>query len=155
MKMFLGLMVLTMSFMAFAENNYIDAVGTVKTRVAEYVMGVNGSAGTLAKGSVVCFDNTDDNGIHVDVCVADGAKAAGVTTASCAVGARCKLLTKGFIDYLVFDYDATSTATGGMLYSTNDAKSTVPASVTTAMFPIGVAFDAVAADGSIEAFIDI
>ena len=142
---------------AFAVDNYIDAKGVVKTRVAEYVTVVNSAAAPLTKGMAVCYDLAEDNGIAVDYCYAEGAKPAGVVVnTSCAVGARCKLQTKGFIDFGRFDYLATPTVAGGLVYAGNDGDIVVPATATVAMFPLGSAFDAVSADvTTLKVFIDL
>lgn len=151
------LVLFALSFTAAAQNNYINAVGTVKTRVAQYVTVVNSASAALTVGQAVCLDLTADDGISVDYCYAEGAKPLGVVTdTSCAVGARCKLQTKGYFAYGKFDYAATATVAGGMIYADVDGDLTRPASVTTAMAPLGVTLDAVSADSSaLEIYIDL
>ena len=157
MKMLLVLLSFVMATGAVASNNYIDNTSVVQSRVAEFITVKNGAASALTKGMAVCFDLTDDNGVNVDFCYAEGAKPVGVVAeASCAVGKPCKLQTKGFIDFGKFDYLATATVAGGMIYAGTDGDLVVPSTVTVAMFPLGSVFDAVAADStSLEVYIDL
>jgi len=157
MKVFLSMVLALTALGALAQGNYIDAAGTVQTRKAEFLTVVNGASGAITRGMAVCFDLTDDNGIHVDLCYAEGAKPVGIVTdLSCAVGARCKLQTKGYYAAGRFDYAATATVAGGMIYADVDGDLTRPASVTTAMFPLGTTFDAVSADSTaLEIYIDL
>lgn len=154
----LALVMLMTAFAAFAQGNYLDATGKVQARAKEYITVVNKSAATtFTKGQAVCFNNTLDDGISVDVCAGEGFKPVGIVTdASCAVGARCLLQTKGFIDFGKFDYLANATAVGALIFADVDGDLVRPATVTTAMFPIGVTFDVVAADVStLEVYIDL
>lgn len=148
---------LVVSASAFAADNYVNAAGVVKTVHAQYLTGVNGSSGALTRGMAVCPDVTDDNGVTVDLCYAEGAKPVGVIVdSSCAVGARCKMQTKGYFAYGKFDYAATATVAGGMIYADVDGDLTRPATVTVAMFPVGITYDAVSADSSVlEIYIDL
>lgn len=157
MKLFLALIFTFTSLNVFAAENYIDALGVVQTRKAEYTVAVNSASAALTKGMAVCLDLTADDGISVDYCYAEGAKPVGVVVdASCAVGARCKLQTKGFIAFGNFDYLATATVAGGMIYAGTAGKLVAPATVTVAMFPVGVVLDAVSADSLVlEVFIDL
>lgn len=147
-------LVLTAS--AFAQNS-LDAAGAVKTLQKSYLSVVNGSAGAMTKGMGVCWDNTDDNGVTVDLCATEGAKPVGVVTdVSCGVGKRCLLQTKGYFAAGKFDYAATATTAGGMIYADVDGDLTAPATVTVAMFPLGVTYDAVSADSAVlEIYIDL
>lgn len=158
MKLILALVITLASFGAIAQsNNSLDATGTVKNQAKQYLAVVNGSAGALTKGMAVCFDLTDDNGVTVDLCAAEGYKPVGVVTdTSCAVGARCLLQTKGFFAYGKFDYLATATIAGGMVYADADGDIVRPATVLVSHFPIGTSFDAVSADSTaLEIYIDL
>lgn len=156
MKLLLALLMTVASFTAYSQGTY-DAVGTVKTREAIFKPFVNGAAGALTVGMVVCLDLTDDNGIAVDYCAGEGFKPVGVITdTSCAVGARCKVQTKGYFAYGRFDYLATATIAGGMVYADTDGDIVRPATVLVSHSPLGVSLDAVAADATtLEIFIDL
>lgn len=157
MKLFLSLLFLLTSFTAFGQGGTYDATGAIKSREVKVVPVVNSSAGALTKGMAVCYDLTDDNAIGVDLCYAEGAKPAGVITdTSCAIGKRCSMQVRGYFAYGKFDYLATATVAGGMIYADLDGDLTRPASVTTAMFPVGTTFDAVSADATtLKIFIDL
>jgi hypothetical protein len=159
MKM-LSVLFLALTFNAFAStasNNTLDAAGAVKTRAISTLAVVNGASTAITKGMAVCFDLTDDNAVQVDLCYAEGAKPVGVVMdTSCAVGARCTLLTKGFFAAGKFDYAATATVAGGMIYADTDGDLTRPSTVTVAMFPVGTTFDAVSADATtLEIYVDL
>ncbi len=145
------------TFAEAANNNYIDATGVVKTRMAQYLAVKNSSAGALTRGMAVCLDTTDDDGVNVDLCAGEGFKPVGVVVdVSCAIGAPCKLQTKGFFAYGKFDYLATATIVGGMIYADSDGDLTRPATVLVSHFPVGTTFDAVAADSTaLEIYIDL
>lgn len=158
MKM-IALLLALVTFNAFAQGskNYIDATGAVKSNAKQFVTVVNSAAAALTKGMVVCLDLTADDGISVDYCAVEGNKPLGIITdSSCAVGARCTLQTKGLFAFGKFDYAATATTAGGMIYADVDGDLTAPATVTVADFPVGVTLDAVAADSSVlEIYIDL
>lgn len=144
---------LVMTTNAFAQGGSYDALGAVKNQVKEFISVVNSTSATvLTKGMVVCFDVTSDDGIAVDLCGTAGFKAAGVVaSASCAVGARCLLQTKGYFADVLFKYVATTNSVvGGTLFATTDGKA-YRASPAAGLEPIGIALDASAsADGALE-----
>ena len=148
---------LIMTASAFAADNYIDSTGVVVSRNIKTEVVVNSAAAALTRGMVVCLDLTADDGISVDYCAVEGNKPLGVIVdSSCAVGARCKIQTKGYFAFGKFDYAATATTAGGMIYADIDGDLTAPATVTVADFPVGVTLDAVAADSSaLEIYIDL
>jgi hypothetical protein len=150
-------LVMTASAFAQGSKNYVDATGALKSSLAVFSNVINSAAAPLTKGMVVCLDLTDDNGVSVDYCAGEGFKPLGVIVdASCAVGARCKMQTKGFFAFGKFDYLASPTVAGGMIYADVDGDIVVPATVTVADFPIGVCLDPVAADSSaLEIYIDL
>jgi hypothetical protein len=144
------------SFNAFSQGGSYDAAGNVKVQNKEYISVVNSTSATsLTNGMVVCFDVSDDNGIGVDLCGTAGFKAAGVVVGTCAVGARCKLQTKGYFSNLLFKYvSTTNSVAGGVLYATTDGKA-YAATAAAALNPIAIALDASAsADGELEAILD-
>jgi hypothetical protein len=155
--MFAIFFALVVSASAFAQGGSYDALGAVKSQNKEFISVVNSSVGAMTVGMVVCADVTDDNGIGADLCGTAGFKAIGVVTnASCAVGARCKLQTKGYFSEALFKYvSTTNSVAGGVLYATTDGKA-YAATAAAALFPIGIALDASAsADGVLEVIIDL
>ena len=156
MKMlFVCFFALVFSASAFAQGSY-TATGAIKNQVKQFGSFVNSASSALTVGMVVCLDNTADDGIAVDFCAGEGFKPVGIITdTSCAVGARCKVQTKGYFSAGKFDYLATATVAGGMLYADVDGDIVRPATVLVSHSPLGTSFDAVAADGAIEIFIDL
>lgn len=151
-----ALLLISMSAFPQAGGVY-DATGAVKTQYKQFATFVNSASGALTRGQGICLDTGTDDGIGIDFCATEGAKPVGVITdLSCAVGARCKVQTKGFFEFGKFDFAATATTAGGMIYADVDGDLTRPASVTTAMFPLGTTFDAVSADTTaLEIYIDL
>lgn len=144
------------AFNAFAQGTY-DAVGAVKTYEKVIKPFVNSAAAALTKGMVVCLDLTADDGVAIDYCAGEGFKPVGIITdTSCAVGGRCAVQTKGYFAYGKFDYLATATIAGGMVYADTDGDIVRPATVLVSHFPLGISFDAVAADATtLKIFIDL
>lgn len=154
MKLILALLMTVMAFNAFAaDQNYINAAGTVVTQAKEFGVFVNGASAALTVGEGVCFDLTDDDAIHIDYCV-DGYPPVGVITdTSCAVGARCKVQTKGIFQAAVLSpaYGAAVAGNSAFVYTdgamygdtTDDNKA-----------PIGVFLDASTTTGTIQLYIN-
>lgn len=146
MKLFV-LLLTTFTLTAFAQNQSYDATGAIKTQYKKYLPVVNSASGALTKGMVVCLDLTAADGIAVDYCASEGNKALGVITdVSCAVGARCKLQTKGIFESGNFNHVATNTAAGGPVFAGTDGKLSLPASPTASMSPVGVALEVASSD---------
>ena len=158
MKMlFVCFFALVITASAFAQGGSYTATGVVKFQNKEFISVVNSSVGAITKGMVVCADVTDDNGVGVDLCGTAGFKAVGIVVdTSCAVGARCKLQTKGYFADALFKYVATTNSVaGGVLYANTDGK-VYAATAAAALNPIGIALDASAsADGALEIIIDL
>lgn len=155
--MFAIFFALVVSASAFAQGGSYDALGAVKTQNKSFAAVINSSVGALTKGMIVCADIGDDNAVGVDLCYAAGAKALGVITdTSCAVGARCKVQTKGYFADALFKYVATTNSVaGGVLYATTDGK-VYAATAAAGLYPMGIAFDVSAsADGTLEILIDL
>ena len=157
MKVMLALVLAVTAVNAVAQNQSYDATGAVKNQYKEFLSVVNKSASPITVGMAVCADTTADDGVAVSVCLGEGFKPIGIVTqASCAVNARCLLQTKGYFALGKFDYLATATVAGGMIYADVDGDLVRPATVLVSHFPIGTTFDAVAADSSaLEIYIDL
>jgi len=150
----LALALTIVSFETFAQaKNYINAAGTVVTREAEYSTVVNSASAALTVGQAVCHDLTADDGISVDYCTASGMPLGLIVDTSCAVGARCKLIKRGFFESAAFALAGGGNAvagsagyahTDGTLYgdTTDDDK-----------HPVGVFLDAASATGAVQFFV--
>lgn len=149
--LFIVLALVSAEAMAQAKN-YIDATGAVVTREAEYSTVINSAASALTVGEAVCLDLTADDGISVDFCTANGMPLGLIVDTSCAVGARCKLLKRGYFSAGVLDVtqgnatagEAAFAHTDGSVYGdlTDDGK-----------HPVGVFLDSSSSSGSIELFV--
>lgn len=164
MKCLTALFFLVFTLTAAAQGvgrNYISSTGTVKSRVQEKIVVVNSAAAALTVGEFACLDLTADDGISVDYCSFGGAKAhCMILDSSCAVGARCSCLVKGYTASAAFGYNPTIAATAGQvvyatidgtLFTFGDAATSAPNNV----FPVGVTLDSKSAAGDLEVFVDL
>jgi len=138
---------------AYAQaRNYVNAAGTVVTREAEYSTVINSAASALTVGEAVCLDLTADDGISVDFCTANGMPLGVIVDTSCAVGARCKLLTRGYFSAAVLDVTQGSAVAGSAAFAHTDG-STHGDTTDENKHPVGVFLDTSAASGTIELFV--
>ncbi len=154
MKMLISLFfALVVSASAFAVGGSYDATGAVKSQNKEFVAVVNSAPATLTVGEAVCADLTADDGIAVDYCTATGLPLGIVVDESCAVGARCKLQTKGVFETAVLDVTQGNAVAGDLAYAHTDGSlfgDTTPADGITA---IGAFLDSASASGTIQVLI--
>ena len=161
MKLFTLILALLMTGTVFAQGGYIDSVGT-KVKHQSFIVVKNSAAEALTVGEVVCADLTDDDVINVDFCSFAGAKPLCVIQdTSCAVGARCKCLSKGYAS-VRFNRVAGKNATpGDVLYATLDGSVYAIVQPTTAAtlsavrkHDVAVALDAATATATLEVYFD-
>jgi hypothetical protein len=135
---------------AYSQGTY-DAKGAVKSQYKEFAPFVNSASATLSAGAVVCLDLTDDNGIGIDYCI-DGFPSVGINTASCAVGARCKVQTKGMFETALFGSALGNAVAGDSAYAAADG--TVYGDTTdTGKQPVGIFLNAASATAAVKLFI--
>ena len=133
--------------------DYIDATGAVVSQAKEYKYVVNSASAALTIGEAVCLDLTADDGISVDYCTAIGTSLGIITDTSCAVGARCKLQTKGMFEAAVLNVSNGNAVAGSSAYFNTDGSlygDTTPADDITA---VGVFLDSASASGTIQVYI--
>lgn len=150
MKFLAFILLFAMSMTAYGQGTY-DATGAVKLQAKEYAAFVNSAAATLTVGEAICLDLTADDGIAVDYCTANGLPL-GVIVSDCAVGARCKVQTKGVFDLAVLDVTQGAATAGKAAFVHTDG-SLYGTATTTDKFPVGVFLDSAAASGTVQIFI--
>lgn len=138
---------------AFAQaRNYINAAGVVQSREAEYSVVVNSASAALTVGQAVCLDLTDDNGISVDYCTATGMPLGLITDASCAVGARCRIITHGYFATADFSEVDGAAVAGSAAFASTNGK--VHGDTTDEnKHPVAVFLDAASSAGFVEVFV--
>lgn len=135
---------------AFGYGGSYTATGAVKTQNKEFVTVVNSASAALTIGEAVCADLTTDDGIGVDYCTATGLPLGIIVDTSCAVGARCKLQTKGVMEAGALVVAQGNAVAGDLAYAHTDGSlfgDTTPADGATA---VGVFLDSASADGAIQ-----
>lgn len=149
--MFVLFFALMVTASAYAQGTY-DAAGAVKSQKKQFETFVNSAAAALTVGEGVCLDLTADDGIAIDYCV-DGYPPVGIIVdTSCAVGAKCKVQTKGMFEAAVLDVTNGNAVAGNSAYVYTDG-SLYGDTTDTNKQPVGIFLDASSASGTIQVFI--
>jgi len=152
MKMLSLIVLFVMSMTAYGQGSY-DAAGAVKSQVKKFEAFVNSASATLTVGEAVCLDLTADDGIAVDYCT-DGHMPVGVITdTTCAVGARCKVQTKGMFETVVLDVTQGNAVAGSEAYVYTDG-SVYGDTTDDGKAPLGIFLDSASASGTAQVFIN-
>jgi hypothetical protein len=116
---------------------------------------INRSGGTLAAGSVVILDVSNDDGASVTTSTATTAIPHCVMAVSCAASALCKCQTYGYMAAATFDVDGGGNAAAGAPFFIGAAAGSINAKAAPAAADNkgGVFLDAATGDGSVEVFI--
>ena len=136
---------------AFAQGTY-DAEGAVKSQYKEFKPFVNSASAALTVGEAVCLDLTADDGIAVDYCITGFPPVGVIVDTSCAVGARCKVQTKGMFEAVVLDVTQGNAVAGSSAYAHSDG-SVYGDTTDTDKQPLGIFLDAASASGTAQVFI--
>lgn len=156
MKIVIALLFALTAQSVFAVGGTLDGTGAVKSQNKEYVPVVNGASAALTAGEAVCADlgeSAGDNGIHVDYCTASGVSIGLIVDTSCAVGARCKVQTKGVFEAGVLDVTRGNAVAGDPAFVHTDGSlygDTTPADN---IQHVGVFLDSSSASGTIQVFL--
>lgn len=151
MKFILSLLLLVSASTVFAQGSY-DGTGAVKTQVKEYGSFVNSASATLTVGEGVCLDLTADDGIAVDYCITGFPPVGVIVNTTCAVGARCKVQTKGMFEAVVLNVAQGNAVAGSSAYVHSDG-SVYGDTTDTDKQPLGIFLDAASASGTAQVFI--
>lgn len=116
----------------------------------------NQNGGTIAKGAIVVFDNTESDGYSVATSSTAGAKPRCMVAESCAAGKFCKCQTYGYTDILLVD-GGTTASNGTVLYISegNAGYAEKNASPAVTDFPIGYVKESITASGAKKAFLKL
>lgn len=155
MRFILGLLMAVST--AYGAANYMDATGTVKTLDKKYAVVVNSAAAAVTVGKPVCWDLTADDGMSIDLCSDDGdAPACVMAETSCAVGAKCKCQTYGYISNLSVSAGGGTAAAGSVVFASQHGYATIIESPTAGYdVPFAVMLDTVSTTTTGEAFLRI
>jgi len=146
---------LLVSASAYAQGT-LSATGAVKSQYKEFAPFVNGAAAALTVGEAVCLDvgsAPSDDGIHIDYCAVIGTSIGIVTDTSCAVGARCKVQTKGVFETAVLDVSNGNAVAGSSAYVNTDGSLYGDATPADDIQAVGIFLDGSSASGTIQVFI--
>jgi len=152
MKLFLGLILALTSFGAIAQGSY-DAAGVVKLQEKTFKPFVNSASATLTVGEAVCLDLTADDGIAIDYCITGFPAVGVIAQTECAVGARCKVQTKGMFETVVLDVTQGNAVAGSAVYAHTDG-SVYGDTTDTDKQSLGIFLDAASASGTAQVFIN-
>lgn len=152
MKMFVLLFALVSVDALAQARNYVNAAGTVVTREAEYSVVINSASAALTVGQAVCLDLTADDGVSVDYCTANGMPLGLITDTSCAVGARCKLIKRGYFASASFGSGLGNAVAGSAGFASTDG--TIYGDTTDEnKHPVGAFLDSASATAAVEFFV--
>lgn len=164
MKKFLAL-ILTLAFTvcAFADiglvnrSNTLKYDGTVDSNALEqkFINVYNRHAATVAVGTAMVLDVTNDDGASVSLSTTVGVKPICVMAVSCASGKLCLCQTYGYFSAALFDVTKGNAVAGKRAWLSTDNAGYLAARGTdlATEASIGVFYDAASASGTIELFI--
>lgn len=130
----------------------------------QFIDVLNKEGSTIAAGSIVVWDITNDDGASVVIDTTRTANPACVMVKSCASNAFCKCQTYGYTDALLFDSLATNpvaASANGVIYISGENAGYVSAKVPLSteqigsIKPIGFFYDAPSTSAAVEAFIKL
>lgn len=134
-------------------SNQIDNLGTVVIKDKSFIKVKNGESVSVARGKVVVFSTSADDGATIATSATAGAPYACVMDETCASGAQCLCQVKGYHDAVYFDAAAGGASAGeagfvsdlvaGGYVKSND-------SVAAGHVPVGMFLDTISATGTVE-----
>ena len=163
MKLIKAILVFVFMLSAFADigpvnrSTNLDFDGSLKSGSREVwkINVVNRSGGTLADGSAVIWDVSEDDGYSVTTSTTAGQTPACIIAESCADDALCECQVYGYKEVILFDAGNASATAGGKMFISENNAAYVQADSSEAASdePIGIFYDTSAASGSVEGFI--
>ena len=165
MKMFLFALIATMTFTASALINPVNRStnlkydGTVVSGSLEqhFINVKNTSGSSVAIGQVMVLDLTADNGFSATTSTSDLQAPICVMAVTCAADALCKCQKYGYFSAALFDVGSGPATAGKKAFLSAGAAGYVKAinSPSATDYPVGIFYDAAAATGSVELFIQL
>lgn len=164
MKMFI-LFTMFLSSIALADvgpvgrGSILKYDGTIDTAAVEkwFINIKNTSGGTLAVGTAMTADLTEDDGVSFTTSATAGYSPACILVESCADDKLCQCQTYGVYDSALFDVTNSSAVAGKRWYmSTNNAGYiSARASESASEASGGIFYDAASASGTVQVFINL
>ena len=160
MKLTIGLITLLFAVSTYAViesdfSNAFDAKGDVLFKDQSFINVKNVSGGSIAAGSIVVLDTTEDDGISVTTSTSAVAVPHCMVVAAVADDAMVKCQVSGYTDKILFDASTTAVANEAMYIDTTAGyvRAVASASVAAYMVPVGSFLDASAASGAVEGYL--
>jgi len=155
--------IISMNLFAVIEtpgSTYMNNLGTIERYDKTWILVKNSIGSDLARGSVVVFDTTADDGYTIASSTTFGIAAACVTDEAIANGKTGLCLIRGKHDAVLFKLTgAENLAVYELAYHSDTAYYAAPVAAATATYPmytpIGYALDACTATGTCDMFINI
>jgi hypothetical protein len=121
----------------------------------EFINVLNKSGGSLAIGSIVILDVSNDDGGSITTTTTAGQVPMCMMAVTCAANKLCKCQTYGFFDGALFDVGGGNAVAGKPFYisESNAGYIATIASPDAGDIPAGVYYDAASASGSVEVFL--
>lgn len=132
--------------------------GTIDTATLEkeFINVINREGSTVAAGTIMVLDLTEDDGASVIVDGSASQTPICVMVASCADDALCKCQTYGKFDAALFDSTAGNATAGAPFFiSTNNAGYIGAGTLGGVEIPGGVFYDSASASASVEVFLKL
>jgi len=136
-----------------AENSF-NGDGTVKTLKKEVTFVKSTHDVSLTSGSAVCYDETLDDAISVKKCGVEGQYAACMLLETCAAGALCRCLEKGYTDILQYDGSGDGSTAGQAIYVGTTGRFVAKHTPTVKYKIIGEFLNSSTTSGSVKAFVN-
>lgn len=132
-------------------SNQFDNTGALVVQDKSFIKVKNGETESIARGSIVVYSVSADNGATIASSTTAGAPYACVLDEACAAGAQCLCQVKGYHDAVLFDAAAGGAVAGEAgFHSAVAYKIKSNDSVAAGHVPVGVFLDTITATGSVE-----
>lgn len=166
MKKFIVLLISLVTFNALADygrqgasnNKGFDGGIQAGTLEKQFINVKNKYGSTIAAGSIVVWDVSNDDGYSVTLSTTAFANAACMMAVSCASNAFCKCQTYGYTDALLFAQVSAGNATAGdkiCISETDAGYVQAPSSIEARDSVVGFFYDSSTTTGAVEAFIKL
>jgi hypothetical protein len=126
----------------------------------QFINVINKEGSTIAAGSLVVWDITNDDGASVVIDTTRTANPACMIVKSCAANAFCKCQTYGYTDAFLFDAEVAASANSRIYVSgANAGYGTARAPLSSEQIgsikPVGFFYDTPSTSGAVEVFLQL
>lgn len=137
----------------------VDYAGTVRPETVEklYINVKNTKGSTVAAGSVMTIDVSNDDGASATTLSTGGLSPLCIVVSACSANALCLCQRYGLFSAALFDSTANNAVAGSRWYMSSANAGYVSARGTSLAteVPGGIFYDAASASGSVEIFINL